>query len=69
MVMEKRGYTYFKDAKERIKNFKEAGITPKEVFEILERNQNDILKIKPLLKNIPPNLRAKEAKEKFKIFV
>ncbi len=63
---EERGYTYFKDAKERIKNFKEAGVTPKEVFEILERNQNDILKIKPLLKNIPPNLRAKEAKEKFK---
>ena len=62
---EERGYAYFDDVKERIKNLKEAGLNPEEAKAKLIQNKNDLEILKPILDDIPLNLRAKGAVERF----
>lgn len=62
---EERGYAYFDDVKTRIQNFKEAGLSPREVKEKLEKNRRELEILKPILDKVPENLRAKGAKEEF----
>ena len=62
---EERGYAYFDDVKTRIQNFKEAGLSPREVKEKLEKNRKELETLKPILDKVPENLRAKGAKEEF----
>ncbi len=62
---EERGYAYFNDVKTRIQNFKEAGLSPREVKEKLEKNRKELQILKPILDKVPENLRAKGAKEEF----
>lgn len=61
-----RGFSYFKDVKERIKNFKEAGLNPKQVLEKLENNEKDLKKLNYILEKVPEDLRSKSSKERFK---
>ncbi len=62
---EDRGYAYFEDVKARIQNFKEAGLSPRELKEKLEKNRRELETLKPILEKVPENLRAKGAKEEF----
>ena len=62
---EERGYAYFNDVKTRIQNFKEAGLSPREVKEKLEKNRGELEILKPILEKVPENLRTKGAKEEF----
>jgi DNA helicase II / ATP-dependent DNA helicase PcrA len=57
---EERGYSYFSDTQERIKNFKEAGLRPEDVRKKIQSNQKDLEIITPILHQYLPT-RINEA--------
>ena len=54
---EERGYAFFSDTVERIRNFKEAGLTPSDVSIKIKNNQKELTTITPILReNLPSRI-------------
>ena len=58
---DERGFTYIGDTKERIKNFKEAGLSPSGLREILNQNKEDLKVTSEILSKHLPAKMSREA--------